>query len=157
MCRPTRYSTYHMICPKCRDCGTQVVDTRDSTEGIRRRRECLTCKFRFTTYERIEPVLVAVIKKDGSKERFNPEKIRRGVSIACKNRPVTTEQVERLVEDVEHAVSSSGQDTISSQEVGKIVERFLRELDEVAYVRFVSVYHSFSDLEQFSDTIKSLS
>jgi transcriptional repressor NrdR len=146
-----------MLCPKCKHAETQVVDTRDSSDGIRRRRECLTCKHRFTTYERGEPVNIVVVKKDGNRERFNAEKIRKGVSIACKNRPVSPEDIDQLVEHIEHLVSFRGQDTVTSQEIGRFVEEKLRELDEVAYVRFVSVYQSFTDIEQFSDAIKSLS
>jgi len=146
-----------MVCPKCKHAETQVIDTRDSSEGIRRRRECLSCKQRFTTYERGEPVTVTVLKKDGNRERFNPEKIRKGVSIACKNRPVCPEDIDELVEHVEQAVSFSGQESITTLEIGKYVEEKLRQMDEVAYVRFVSVYQSFTDIEQFSDTIKSLS
>jgi transcriptional repressor NrdR len=146
-----------MLCPKCKHTETQVIDTRDSSEGIRRRRECLACKHRFTTYERGEPITVTVLKKDGNRERFHAEKIRRGVSIACKNRPVCPEDIDQLVEEVEHDISFSGRESITSQEIGKIVEEKLCKLDGVACVRFVSVYQSFTDLEQFSDTIKSLS
>ena len=145
------------MCPKCKNAETQVVDTRDSSDGIRRRRECLSCKQRFTTYERGEPLTVTVVKKDGNRERFNPDKIRKGVSIACKNRPVCPEDIDELVEHVEHAVSFAGLESITSQEIGKLVEKRLRELDEVAFLRFVSVYQSFTDVEQFSDVIKSLS
>ena len=146
-----------MLCPKCKHTETQVIDTRDSSEGIRRRRECLACKQRFTTYERGEPITVSVLKKDGNRERFHADKIRKGVSIACKNRPVCPEDIDQLVEEVEQAVSFSGQESITSQEIGKLVEEKLRQLDEVSFVRFVSVYQSFTDIEQFSDAIKSLS
>lgn len=145
-----------MICPKCQKFDTQVIDTRDSNDGIRRRRECLECKYRFTTYERSESIHLIVIKKDSSREPFNPDKIRRGVQIACKNRPVTDLQIEALVEQIEHAVTFAGKDCISSNEIGKLVEAQLKELDEIAYIRFVSVYQSFSDVKQFSSTIKSL-
>lgn len=146
-----------MLCPKCKECSTQVIDTRDSSDGIRRRRECLSCKYRFTTYERSEPLQVTVIKKDGNRERFLPDKIRRGIQIACKNRPVSEGEIDRLVEQVEHAVTFAGQESIHSREIGKIVENLLKEVDEIAYVRFVSVCESFTDVNQFSSTIKSLS
>lgn len=146
-----------MNCPRCKSGTTQVIDSRDCADGIRRRRECTSCKHRFTTYERSEPLILTVQKKDATRERFNPEKIRKGIAIACKNRPIGEDVIDNLVEQVEHSLSFSGKEIITSQEIGKLVESLLKDLDEIAYVRFVSVYESFSDVNQFSKTIKSLS
>lgn len=145
-----------MLCPKCKSCETQVIDSRDSSEGIRRRRACQSCKYRFTTYERVEIVNITVVKKDGNRERFSPEKIRQGVVIACKNRPVSSVQIDTLVSDVEQQVYLSGKEEVRSQEIGDLVRAKLKELDEVAYVRFVSVYQAFSDLKQFTNTINTI-
>ena len=146
-----------MFCPKCKSADTQVVDSRDAHEGVRRRRLCATCKFRFTTYERVELPIIAVIKKDGNKERFNPEKIRRGVSISCKNRPVSSLQIDEIVSEVAQQVYFSGKEEIYSKEVGDYVREQLQKVDEVAYIRFVSVYQAFTNIDQFTSTIKTLS
>ena len=145
-----------MICPKCKHTETQVIDSRDTVEGVRRRRTCLKCKYRFTTYERVETSNVAIVKKDGNREKFNPEKVRLGVMIACKNRPVSSLEVDELVNEVEQRVHLSGKEEITSQEVGDHVRELLKKLDEVAYVRFVSVYQAFSDIKQFTKTIDTL-
>src|ERR1044072_6647263 len=104
-----------MICPKCKHTETQVIDSRDTVEGCRRRRTCLKCKYRFTTYERVETSNVAIVKKDGNQEKFNPEKVRLGVMIACKNRPVSSLEVDELVNEVEQRVHLSGKEEITSQ------------------------------------------
>ncbi len=146
-----------MICPKCKHTESQVVDSRDAQEGVRRRRECLGCRFRYTTYERIENPTIVVTKKDGSKERFNSEKVRKGVATACKNRPVSDIQIDDVVSEVEHLVYFSGREEITSHEIGDYVRACLQKLDEVAYVRFVSVYQAFSDIDEFTKTINTLS
>lgn len=145
-----------MLCPQCKHRETQVVDSRDVHDGVRRRRECLSCKHRFTTYERTEPPQITVTKKSGSPERFNPEKIRRGILIACKNRPVSRVQIDELVETVERQVYETAKESISSEQIGDFVRDALRGVDEIAYVRFVSVYQAFSNLSQFSQTIDRL-
>jgi transcriptional repressor NrdR len=146
-----------MICPKCKHSESQVVDSRDATEGVRRRRECLKCKHRFTTYERAEVPSIVVIKKSGNRERFNPEKIRRGLTISCKNRPVSSLQIDEMVEEVEHRLYFLGKDEVTSQEIGDIVRELLQKTDEIAYIRFVSVYQAFTKIEQFTKTIDTLS
>ena len=145
-----------MLCPKCKCRETQVVDSREAHDGVRRRRECLECKERFTTYERIESPQVVVIKKSGSRERFNPEKIRQGVQISCKNRPVSALQIDEIVNEVEQRVYQTGIDEIQSSTIGDFVRDALRQIDEIAYVRFVSVYQAFTNIEQFSQTIDRL-
>lgn len=145
-----------MQCPKCNQRDTQVVDSREVHDGVRRRRECLQCKYRFTTYERTEPPQVVVIKKNGNRERFNPEKIRAGVLISCKNRPVTPVQVDHLVSEVAERVYQTGKDEITSREIGAFVRDLLRPIDEIAYIRFVSVYQAFNRIEQFTQTIDKL-
>lgn len=145
-----------MLCPKCKHRETQVVDSREVHDGVRRRRECLNCKYRFTTYERVEAPQVVVVKKNGSRERFNPEKIRSGVQIACKNRPVTPLQIDQIVSEVSERVYQTGKDELASQEIGDFVRNLLRQTDEIAYIRFVSVYQAFNSVEQFSQTIDKL-
>jgi transcriptional repressor NrdR len=145
-----------MLCPKCLGRETQVVDSREVPDGVRRRRECLACKYRFTTYERVEPPHVVIVKKNGNREKFNPEKIRRGVVTACKNRPVTALQIDQIVNDVEQRVYQTGKDELPSSLVGDFVRDALRQTDEIAYVRFVSVYQAFNTIEQFSQTIDKL-
>ena len=146
-----------MLCPRCKSGTTQVIDSRDSVDGIRRRRECTGCKHRFTTYERCEPITLLVQKKNGTRERFSADKIRKGITISCKNRPVSEDAIETLVEQLEQTLSFSGQEVVTSREIGKLVEAALKQLDEIAYVRFVSVCESFDNVTQFTKTIKSLS
>lgn len=146
-----------MQCPKCRYSNTQVLDTRDSVDGVRRRRECPECKHRFTTYERGEPLVVTVCKKDGRKEKFSADKIRKGVQVSCKNRPITEEQIDQLVEHIERTVSLSQEDIISSRDIGKLVEQQLRSIDHVAYLRFTSVCEEFASPSDFTQAVKSLS
>ena len=146
-----------MNCPKCKHGESQVVDSRDIQDGVRRRRECLSCHFRYTTYERTENPTVLVLKKDGSKQRFSADKVRRGVETACKNRPVTCLQIDAVVSEVEYRVYFSGKEEISSHEIGEFVRELLKELDDIAYIRFVSVYQAFSNIDQFTNTISTLS
>lgn len=145
-----------MICPRCKHRESQVVDSRDTSDGIRRRRECHSCKFRFTTYERVDTPNLIVIKKSGDKERFKPEKVHAGISTSCKNRPVTEVQIDCMVEQVEQQLLALGRDEVTSAEVGEAVRAALKEVDEIAYIRFVSVYEAFENPEQFTRTINSL-
>lgn len=145
-----------MICPKCQTTESQVLDSRDGPDSIRRRRECLECKHRFTTHERIEIPSVLVIKKSGDKERFEPEKIRRGVRTSCKNRPVTSAQIDTLVSEVARTIYLTGKEEIDSKEIGAIVQELLQELDPVAYLRFISVYQSFTDVCEFEQAIHNI-
>jgi len=134
------------------------VDSRSSKEGdsIRRRRECLRCGRRFTTYERIEEVAQMVIKKDGRREAFDRWKIKSGILKACEKRPVSLEQVESLIDDVERALFNSSDNEVSTETIGAAVMDRLKDIDQVAYVRFASVYRQFKDLSEFMDELKGL-
>ena len=137
---------------------SRVIDSRPTDEGlaIRRRRECVSCGRRFTTYEKIETVQVMVVKKDGSREAFDADKIRRGLIKACEKRPVAMHDVDALVRDVEQQIMNSLEQEVSSSRIGEMVMERLRNLDEVAYVRFASVYRSFCDINTFMEELKSL-
>lgn len=144
-------------CPHCDHASTRVVDTRDTGQNeIRRRRECADCGERFTTYERIESPSLQVVKQDGSAERFDPGKIRDGVERACNKRPVSDDEIDALVDQVESAIRQQHTDRVDSEEVGEAVAERLKELDEVAYIRFASVYRSFEDAESFQDELEEL-
>ena len=147
-----------MRCPYCGHLEDRVVDSREAQEGqaTRRRRECLGCSRRFTTYERIEDVLPQVVKKDGRREAFSREKIVEGIATACQKRPVSAEQIEALVSGVERQVQELGEREIRSTVIGEAVMRRLRELDEVAYVRFASVYRAFRDVGEFMTELAGL-
>ncbi len=147
-----------MRCPYCGHLEDRVVDSREAQEGqaTRRRRECLGCQRRFTTYERIEEVLPQVVKKDGRREAFSREKIVDGVAIACQKRPVSAEQIEALVSGVERQVQELGEREIRTAAIGEAVMQRLRKLDEVAYVRFASVYRAFRDVGEFIAELEEL-
>jgi len=147
-----------MRCPKCSCLDDKVTDTRVSKEGdsIRRRRECLNCNQRFTTYENVTRAEVVVVKRDGSREDFNAEKVRAGVRHACWKRPVSEEQIEAVVRRVAEQLENLQEREVASQVVGEQVMRELQRLDEVAYVRFASVYRRFKDIDQFLDEIRNL-
>jgi transcriptional repressor NrdR len=147
-----------MRCPFCGFTEAKVVDSRASKEGdsIRRRRECLKCGRRYTTYERIEEVAQMVIKKDGRREPFDRWKIKSGILKACEKRPVSLEQVDALIDDVERAMFNSSDHEVSTDAIGTSVMDRLKKLDEVAYVRFASVYRQFKDLTQFMTELKVL-
>lgn len=145
-----------MKCPFCKNLDSRVVDSRVSGEGftIRRRRECPKCQNRFTTYEQVAETKVTVIKKDHSREPFDREKIRIGVAVACYKRPVSPEQIDNLIAEVEADVLGRNEAEITSGEVGEIVMEHLRSLDQVAYVRFASVYREFQDASDFESEIR---
>lgn len=147
-----------MLCPYCAHFDSKVIDSRESEDGktTRRRRECLACGKRFTTYERVQELDILVVKKDGSREPFNRDKIRAGVVEACTKRPVTAEQIDKLVDEVEADVRGQPEKEISSKKIGDIVIRKLRKLDKVAYVRFASIYREFTDLEDFQKELAKL-
>ena len=147
-----------MKCNKCGCMGRKVIDSRMSEDGtsIRRRRECLGCGRRFTTYEVIESTPVLVVKSDGTRQPFDPDKIRRGVIKACEKRPVTAEKINALVGDVEKQVYNTLLQEISSKEIGELVMKGLKDVDEVAYVRFASVYRDFRDVTTFVEFISDL-
>ena len=139
-----------MICPFCRVDNDRVIDSRTSQYGlaIRRRRECLHCKRRFTTYERVEEMSLKVIKKDGNRVPFEREKIKRGLEKACWKRPIGENDVERVVTNIENEVYTTYDSEIPSGELGELVMRHLRRLDQIAYVRFASVYREFKDVRE---------
>ena len=146
-----------MKCPNCGYIDSKVVDSRPTEDSsIRRRRECLECHKRFTTYEIIDEVPIFVIKKRGAKEIFDPNKIVTGLRRACYKRPVTDEQILQLVADIESDISNSLKSEVTSSELGEMVMERLRALDEVSYVRFASVYREFKDLDTFLAELKEL-
>ena len=145
-----------MKCPFCSDFDNKVVDSRLSGESdvIRRRRECLGCGRRFTTYERVEDILPMVIKKDDRREPFDRNKVLSGIQTACQKRPVPVAVMEEIVERIEKSVQEKGDKEIKSSTIGETVMLELHDLDEVAYVRFASVYRSFKDINEFMDELK---
>jgi len=146
-----------MKCPICESEDLKVIDSRPTGKSaIRRRRECLACKYRFTTYEVIEVVPLFVIKKDGSKEVFDRKKLFAGLLKSCYKRPVTSDQLEALVSDIENDIMNSLRSEVTSEEIGNMAMEKLRALDEVSYVRFASVYREFKDIDTFLDAIKNL-
>jgi transcriptional repressor NrdR len=147
-----------MKCPICDEQDTKVIDSRtikDNSE-IRRRRSCDTCLHRFTTYERCEGAFPMVIKKDGRRETFDLEKILLGVSKACDKRPISVKQIRQLVDNIGREITALGTEEIQSREIGELIMKQLKELDEVAYVRFASVYRSFKDINEFMQELMSI-
>ena len=147
-----------MKCPYCGNENNKVVDSRDSSENtsIRRRRECLKCKRRFTTYEHIEEATLMVIKKDGRREPFDRKKIFSGLVRACEKRPVGMEKIESTVEAIERQIMRKFDQEVSSQQIGELVMEKLSKIDEIAYVRFASVYRQFKDVSQFMKELKDI-
>ena len=147
-----------MKCPFCHKDNDRVLDTRPSEDGdaIRRRRECLDCRRRFTTYERIEVTTVKIVKKDGVPEPFDRLKLKRGLATACWKRPVSDAQLESIIAEVENDLEMTGEPEVPSREVGEMVMRRLRDIDQVAYVRFASVYRQFKDARDFVHEIKPM-
>ncbi len=147
-----------MKCPFCDEPESKVIDSRSTQDGkdIRRRRECLACARRFTTHEHIESVMPTVVKKDGRREPFNAQKIIRGVQTACQKRPVPISFIEELAKDVELALQNLGEKEIDSTVIGEEVMKRLHEIDQVAYVRFASVYRSFKDVNAFMSELSEL-
>jgi transcriptional repressor NrdR len=147
-----------MKCPFCSHLEDKVVDSRESKEGevIRRRRECLKCGKRFTSYERIDQIPHMVVKKDGRRERFEREKVLTGLLKACEKRPVSPKTLEEIADEVEAKVHESPDREMSSREVGELLMLRLRDVDKVAFVRFASVYRDFKDVDQFMATLKGL-
>lgn len=147
-----------MKCRYCLGTDSKVVDSRPTEDGtaIRRRRECINCGRRFTTYEKIEEIPIMVIKKDGTRQAFDGDKIRAGVRKACEKRPVSATDIDKLVDDVEREIFNSLEQEIKSQYIGELVMQRLKDLDEVAYVRFASVYRQFKDINTFMAELKLL-
>ncbi len=147
-----------MNCPFCNNSETKVVDSRETNEGkiTRRRRECLKCEARFSTYEEVEILRLTVIKKDGSRVEYDKTKIETGIRKALEKRPLSKEKIAKTLGDIEYEISSLEKPEITTREIGKIVLKKLRELDEVAYVRFASVYKSFGSIESFKKELDLL-
>ena len=147
-----------MHCPFCKHPDTQVLDTRVSEEGdvIKRRRRCEKCDKRFTTYERPELALPAIVKKNGSRVEYNRAKLQGSMGIALRKRPVSAEAVEEAIRNIEERLQATGEKEITSDRVGELVMRELKRLDKVAYIRFASVYKSFADIESFESALKEL-
>ncbi len=145
-----------MRCPYCSDPDSRVTDSRTAENGIRRRRECVRCGLRFTTYERVQSTALVVAKRDGRREEFNREKLMSGVVKACAKRPVSFRDIEKLVEDIEAELQSLGHAEIRSTILGDMAIERLRKLDRVAYIRFASIYRDFQDIESFEEAVKDL-
>lgn len=145
-----------MKCPQCGHTNDRVLDTREQKEGdlIRRRRECMACKTRFTTVESLVLTYPYVIKKDGRREPYNTEKIRHGIQAACQKRPISLQQIETMVERISHWALAKSDKEISSQDIGRRVMTELKRMDDVAYVRFASVYRTFQDVQEFVETLE---
>ena len=147
-----------MKCPYCADANTQVVDTRENEDGdtVRRRRRCLACDKRFTTYERVELQLPLVVKKNGSRVDYDRDKLQSSMALALRKRSVTTESLEAAIDRIEERLVTLGEREVASDRIGELVMRELRKLDKVAYIRFASVYRNFEDLDEFSDAIREV-
>jgi len=147
-----------MKCPYCGDTESKVVDSRPTDEGesIRRRRECLSCQKRFTTYETIESLPMIVVKKDGSRQAFDRQKLLNGLLRACEKRPVSFQALDNLVSEIEQSLQNSLVREVSTEKIGALVMDRLKELDEVAYVRFASVYRQFRDINTFMEELNKL-
>ncbi len=147
-----------MKCPFCGHLEDKVIDSRPTDEGsaIRRRRECLDCSKRFTTYEKIESITFMVIKKDKSREVFDKSKVMNGIIKACEKRPVSLNDIEKIGEEIESHLYSSQKKEISTHEIGEMIMARLKDLDDVAYVRFASVYRQFKDINSFMDEVKKI-
>ena len=147
-----------MRCPRCEETGTRVIDSRDLEAGstIRRRRECEACGFRFTTYERPEGARLVVVKRDGGREDFDRDKVRVGLLKALQKRPVTLDRVEAAVDAIEAELRSRGDAEVASTDIGRLAADALRDLDQLAYIRFASVYHAYDDIETLQREVDRL-
>ncbi len=147
-----------MKCPYCSSLESKVIDSRPTDDGhvIRRRRECINCNQRFTTYEKIEEIPIIIVKKDGTRESYNRMKVLNGIIRACEKRPVSMEQMERLIDQIETRMHTSMEKEVQSELIGELVMSGLKDLDEVAYVRFASVYRQFKDITTFINELTKL-
>ncbi|MCS7093497.1 MAG: transcriptional regulator NrdR [Patescibacteria group bacterium] len=147
-----------MKCPLCQYDETEVIETRVLENGsvIRRRRNCLKCQKRFTTYERVEELPILVIKRDGRRERFDREKLRRSIVLPCNKTTISSDQIENLVNEVEKEIKQKDKTEIESKEIGNLVAKKLKKIDKVAYIRFAAVFKRFVDLEEFQKELKKL-
>ena len=145
-----------MFCPFCNNDNSKVIDSRDSGDSIRRRRECLRCGLRFTTYERVQTRALLVAKRDGRREEFDREKLWASVKSACAKRPLPIGSIEKIIDEIETQLSNAGRAEIPSRSIGELVMESLRDLDRVAYIRFASVYRDFRDIESFKEEVEAL-
>jgi len=147
-----------MRCPYCGFANSKVIDSRSKSEGrvIRRRRECLSCQRRFTTKELVEESPILVVKSDLRRESFNREKLKQGIQLACSKRPISVEQIDDMISQIENTIKDNAVEEITSKEIGMLVMSHLKKLDHVAYVRFASVYRNFQDKEQFLAELEEL-
>ncbi len=145
-----------MNCPYCSHKESRVTDKRTSPDGIRRRRECLKCKKRFTTYERIERTDLYIIKKDGRREKFDIKKLEAGIEKALEKRPVPQEKINNMINEIDEQIRKAGKKEVKSSVIGELVMKKLKKLDEIAYVRFASVYRQFQDINDFKQEMKGL-
>ncbi|MCD6279324.1 transcriptional repressor NrdR [Candidatus Micrarchaeota archaeon] len=144
-----------MRCPFCGCDETKVIDSRQEETAVRRRRECEKCRKRFTTYERIESLPLYVVKKDGRRELFSKNKLRRSMTIACTKRPVSQERIEQVINAIEMKIKNEDKNEIPSSKIGRLLMNKLKRIDSVAYIRFASVYHEFDDLDAFERALES--
>ncbi len=147
-----------MKCPYCADPNTQVIDTRENEEGdtVRRRRRCLACDKRFTTYERVELKMPSVVKKNGSRADYDREKLMASMQLALRTRPVTMESIDAAIDRIEERLITLGEREVPSEKVGELVMRELKRLDKIGYVRFASVYRNFEDVDEFRDAVREV-
>jgi len=145
-----------MNCPYCSSTSLKVTDKRSSPDGIRRRRECLKCKKRFTTYERIERGDLYIIKKDGAREKFDKKKLERGITKAFEKRPVSEEKIDKIINEIEELLRKKGKKELKSFIIGELVMKKIKKIDNVAYIRFASVYRDFQDIKDFKSVIKEV-
>ena len=145
-----------MECPYCGNNGLKVTDKRASGFGIRRRRECLKCKKRFTTHEKIESIDLYVVKKDNSREKYNREKFERGIQRAFEKRPISKEKIDKMINEIEEQLKKRGKKEVKSSAIGEIAMKKIKKLDNVAYIRFASVYRNFQDVEDFKNELREL-
>ena len=148
-----------MICPFCANDTTKVVDKREGVDGktTRRRRECTKCARRFTTFERVETLDLLIVKKDGKREIFDRSKLRSGIIKSCEKRPISAESIEKVVDEIEADLRKEAANEVSSKAVGEIVTKKLKKLDQIAYIRFASVYRQFADISDFEKELSKLS
>lgn len=147
-----------MKCPFCECLESKVIDSRPTEEGqaIRRRRECISCSKRFTTYEKIEEIPIIVVKRDGNRQSYDRNKLLNGIIKSCEKRPVSMSTIESIVDEIERSISNSLEKEITSVEIGEMIMNKLKNIDEVAYVRFASVYRQFKDVNSFMDELKKI-
>ena len=145
-----------MYCPNCNNTESKVIDSRDSKEGTRRRRECMGCEARFTTYEKVQNKVIQIVKRDGRREEFTSAKLLASLIKACAKRPLQTGKLEKIVEEIESILIRSGKSEIKADYIGQLVMERLKTLDTVAYIRYASVYRNFQDIETFKKEIEGL-